>query len=134
VLGVLLLAAIPTEKAYSQEAGSVEALARVQSALQSGSVNGLMETATSRVEISLFGSGAQYSRAQAAFVLQDFFRQFPPERVDFVERSMAETSRTAMGSYWVAGQPDPLGVYVRLRFVGGEWRLAAVRMERVGTD
>ncbi|HEX9950883.1 MAG TPA: DUF4783 domain-containing protein [Rubricoccaceae bacterium] len=83
-----------------------------------------------RVEVVLFGQGSTYRRAQAAHVLRDFFRRYPPERVALPERASSDEGRTAIGRYWTENGGAPLTVRVLHRAAGSGWELASIRVER----
>ncbi|MEM1043756.1 MAG: DUF4783 domain-containing protein [Bacteroidota bacterium] len=93
----------------------------------------LLDGATERVDIIIFGQGASYSRAQAAFVLSDFFRRYPPRQVVFEQEVLAEDRRSIIGRYWVTGGGDePIGVSIRLRARDGGWQLQGIRVNQGG--
>ncbi|MFQ5571528.1 MAG: DUF4783 domain-containing protein [Rhodothermales bacterium] len=106
------------------------ALASLQEALASGDAHLLMAEASDRVEIALLGQSKLYSRAQAVYVMQDFFRRYPPEHFAFQNTSQAEGSWFATGQYRYKHAERPLKVYVRLRMKGAQWELREVRIEQ----
>ncbi len=131
VAAFLLLPASAAAQRFADE-GTV--LTRVEKAFASGNARALMEPASERVEISLFGTSTQYSRSQAAFVLRDFFDEHPPRGYAFENVSETEGSRYAAGHYWYkGGGGTPLRVYVRLSQNGEEeWAIREIRVERRG--
>lgn len=116
--------------AYAQAAPDSTTLVRVERAFRSGDVDNLLDGASDRLDVIIFGKGASYSRAQAALVLSDFFRRNPPSRVAFEQEVLAEDRRSMIGRYWVAnGDADPVSVFVRLRARGPRWQLRSIRIE-----
>lgn len=108
-----------------------ESLEAVQAALEDGSPDGVLDQVGDRVEIVLFGQGGTYRRGQAVHVLRDFFRRYPPDRVDLgFERSSSTDGRTAMGRYWTEDGGLPLQVRVLHREDGDTWHLVSLRVER----
>lgn len=108
-----------------------ESLEKIQAALQDADPAGVLDQVEDRVEIILFGQGGTYRRGQATHVLRDFFRRYPPDRVDLgSERSSSDDGRTAMGRYWTEDGGLPLQVRVLHRESGDEWRLVALHVER----
>ena len=104
---------------------------RVVVAFEASDCDALLDLAVSRVEIVLLGQSARYSRGQAALVLRDFFRRYPPGDVELSERSTVGDGRAAMGRYWSANSSGPLTLYVGFRVDGDdEWMLEAIRIER----
>jgi hypothetical protein len=108
-----------------------EAVARVTAAFEEGDSDALLALTAARVEIVFLGQGARYSRGQAALVLRDFFRRYPPERVELSERSSAGDGCAAMGRYWSGNSSAPFALYVGFRVSGDEaYTLEAIRIER----
>ena len=126
---VLVVGAAP--QAVPQAAD--DALARVEAGLEAADPSAVLADAPSRVEVVLFGQGGTFRRAQAAHVLRDFFRRYPPARVEFDERSASDDGQTAIGKYWSEDGGPPLSVRVLHRRDGDDWELASVRIDRRST-
>lgn len=115
---------------------SDERVATVTEAFEQGDCDTLLDLTAPRVEIVLLGQGARYSRGQASLILRDFFRRYPPDRVELSERSATGDGRAAMGRYWSGNSSAPFALYVGFRVSpaeeGGEdeWTLEAIRIER----
>jgi len=86
--------------------------------------------AAERVELALPGRTKLYSRAQATYVLEDFFRQHPPERFTLGRTSKVAGSWIAAGVYWYRQGEDPFQVYLRLRQKDRRWVLREIRIEQ----
>lgn len=108
-----------------------EARTRVAQAFQQGDAQHLLTPAAERVEISILGMQTYYSRAQALYVLQDFFRNFTPRAFEFSDVSRADDDFLATARYWYGQAERPLQVYVRLVHVEDEWLLQEVRLDRL---
>lgn len=106
------------------------ALEEVEAALGEADVDALTERAAERIELTLFGSAAMYSRGQAMYVLAEFFRDYPPRRVDFSDPSRSGGNWFALGEYHYERGEAPLRVFIRLRSNDGTWQLREVRIER----
>jgi hypothetical protein len=114
-----------------------ERVALVIEAFEEGDCDALLDLTTWRLEIVLLGQGARYSRGQASLILRDFFRRYPPDRVELSERSTTADGRAAMGRYWSGNSSAPFTLYVGFRVMaaeeeaeGDEWTLEAIRIER----
>ena len=107
-----------------------EALDRVEAGLLAADAEEVLEGAEARVEVMLFGQGGTYRHGQAAQVLRDFFRRYPPQRVVFGELASSDDGRAAMGRYWTLDGGAPLALRVLHRRHDGEWRLASLRIDR----
>ena len=129
-LAVCALALLVGAAAFAQGALRDDEVARVEAALQAGDASAVLNGSAPRVEIVLFGQGSTYRRAQAAHVLRDFFRRYPPERVTLPERASSDDGRTAIGRYWTQDGGAPLMVRVLHRAAGDDWELASIRVER----
>lgn len=105
-------------------------LERLQEALESGDVEAVLGQAAERIDVTLFSANALYSRAQAQYVLRDFFREYPPRRFAFKEPSRRDENWFAAGQYWYGSSDEPLAVYVRLRRQGERWELREIRIDR----
>lgn len=101
------------------------------SAFSNGDAQALLDHATDRVEISLFGTRTYYSRAQALYVLRDFFKKHPPQRFESDEVAEAGTTYFVTGRYWHLRTDQPLQLYVRVSTESEDWNLHEVRIERM---
>ena len=123
----------PARRGTAQERGT-DLLARLEAAIGRGSAHDLLDHAADRVEIALFGVSSLYSRAQAVYVMQDFFRQYPPVRFVLQEPSRSDGNWFAGGSYAYAPAGRDLQVFVRIRKKDGGWELREVRVEQRSRD
>lgn len=129
-LALLLIASVVFVAAPAFAQVERSALEEIEAALGEADVNALNERAAERVELTLFGSAAMYSRGQAMYVLAEFFREYPPRRVDFSDPSRSGGNWFALGQYHYERGENPLRVFIRLRSNGGQWQLREVRIER----
>ena len=107
-----------------------DALERVEAGLLASDAGQVLDGAEARVEVMLFGQGGTYRHGQAAQVLRDFFRRYPPQRVAFGELATSDDGRAAMGRYWTLEGGAPLAVRVLHRRHGDTWKLASLRIDR----
>lgn len=141
---LLIAVVVCGEPVYAQDTTNAAmdesaAVQRVEMAFADGTAESLLDPSTDRVEISKFGTRTFYSRAQALYVLRDFFKAHPPKRFEREEIVTAGTSFFVTGRYWHVRAEDPLRIYVRLTEPSGNanggqamvWRLQEVRIERL---
>lgn len=102
----------------------------LQDAIQRGDINALTSLSADRLEVTLFGAASMYSRGQAMYVLADFFRQYPPQRVRFGDGSRSGANWFLMGEYYFEGGDQPLRIFVRLRTKDGRSELRELRIDR----
>ncbi len=103
---------------------------RIQTALEKGDARLLLDASAERLELNLLGTNGLYSRSQAQYVMQNFFRQYPPKRFSFQERTEAQGSQVGAGYYWHEPAEQPLWVFVMLRDKDGQPELREIRIER----
>jgi hypothetical protein len=128
VVCLSIVTALPSvAQAPSESAGQT-----LQDAIQRGDTNALTSLSADRVEVTLFGSASMYSRGQAMYVLGDFFRQYPPQRVRFGDGSRSGANWFMMGDYYFEGGDQPLRIFVRLRTKDGRSELRELRIDRQG--
>ncbi|MEM1115331.1 MAG: DUF4783 domain-containing protein [Bacteroidota bacterium] len=124
---VLFLGAVPPPP-------TDDAVERVEAGLRAGDPEAVLVDAGSRIEVTLFGQGGMYRRAQATHVLRDFFRRYPPSRVVFGEQATSDDGQTAVWRYWSEDGGAPLTVSVLLRETDPEAsELVWVRIDRRST-
>ena len=126
---VLLLAAALPARGTAQDSERAM-LEQLQAAIAAGDADRVFAPAADRVDVSILGASDIYSRAQARYVMAEFFRQHPPERFTFEPATRREGNCFAGGAYVGARGDPPLWLYVRLRQVGREWELREIRVER----
>lgn len=122
---VLLLGA-----AGGTQAPADDALERIETGLERADPAVVLDRSADRVEVVLFGRGGTVRRSQAAHVLRDFFRRYPPARVAMDERSSSEDGLTAIWKYSTAKEGQPLRVRAVHRRGGDGWELVSLRVER----
>lgn len=88
----------------------------------------LMEDAASRLDVSVMGEGARYSRSQAAFVLGAFFRDHPPLRVTLAPAGVADGARSLLGGYQSDDDAN-FRLDVRLRRRAKGWEITSIRID-----
>lgn len=131
VLFTGLLIPMEVVPAVAQEAdttGGRAAMERLVEAFETGDAHMLLRSATDRLGVSLLGKRASYSRGQALYVMEHFFRQHPPRRFVLDDVRKMDGHRLAMGRYWTQGAEQPFEVYVHLQAGGDGWMLREIRI------
>ncbi len=106
------------------------ALDRVEEAFKNGDADALLDEAADRVEIALLGGSKLYSRAQATYVMKDFFQRYPPEAFTPRNNTPDGSNWFATGLYRYKHTRQPLQVYLRLHLKDQQWQLREVRIEQ----
>jgi hypothetical protein len=134
ILCVALLASavsiLPSARAQSGEA----VLEQIQAGFNRGDARLVLDQSADRLELAITGTGTLFSRSQATYVLQDFFRQFPPDRFSLLEPANTNGSWFAGGTYWSGQSERPFSVYVRIRMRDDRWELREIRIEQRGRE
>lgn len=95
-----------------------------------GDEESLLEFVGQRVELALLGQRRRYTRAQAKYVLDDFFRRFPPESFS-VDHSLSQQDEWWLtGRYVVRFNAEQMRVYLRFRGQFPVYRLLAIQIIR----
>jgi hypothetical protein len=102
---------------------------RVVTAFVEGDAETLLTPATDRVELSLFGARTFYSKAQAFYVLREFFDLHPPVDFQLSDVTAAENSCFVRGQFTHDEGQRPLQVYARFVAREAVWRLQEVRID-----
>jgi hypothetical protein len=123
---VLALVMVIDRTAAAQDAPD---LSTVRDAFVQGDAKMLLDAAGDRVEIALMGQGQLYSRAQATYVMQDFFREHPPVQFSLEPGYGDEGSWIVAGEYWYRQEDASLQVYLRLRLKDKQWEVREIRIE-----
>jgi len=126
MLGMVLAGSVVAAPARAQQ---MEALGRLREAFVAGDANALLRDASDRVEIALLGRSKLYSKAQGTYVLQDFFRRYPPQDFTLQHNEPEAGNWFTTGRYRYKHAEQPLQVYVRFRQKGAQWELREVRIE-----
>jgi hypothetical protein len=100
-------------------------------ALTGGDAEALLANGSDRVEVSLFGTRTYYSRAQALYVLRDFFKKYGPRRFEADDVAEAGQMYFVTGRYWHLRAERPLRIYLRVSLQNESWRLHEVRVARL---
>ena len=119
IVGLLVLA-------VSLQVGTVQAQStvfnNVRVAIKAGSAKELINFFHDTVELNLNGERARYSKAQAEFVMRDFFRANPIKEFDYVHKgSSREGIVYAIGRYSYEG--GSYRVWLRLKDYDGNYRV-----------
>lgn len=107
-------------------------LAQIEAGFRSGNPTAILAEAAEPIDLAIYGHGASYSRSQAALVLLDFFRRYPPDRVRFRDEVASEGRRSVVGYYHDATSGEASAVFIRLRARDGRWEVRSIRIERAG--
>jgi len=98
ILSLVLCASFLTSfKAFSQTTGVID---DVKETIKTGSAKELSKYLNQTVDVTIEGKVENYSKAQAEFVLRDFFKTHPPSEFNVIHQGSSK-----------GGQPFAIGQY-----------------------
>ena len=127
IVALTTLLAADTAVAQSR---SAEVAERVEQAFSRGDVSALLGHASDRIELGVLGMSTRYSKAQATYVLENFFREYPPVRFRAETPASNGESFFVAGRYWYGPDEQFLDVYFRFRWRGETCEVRELRIER----
>jgi hypothetical protein len=119
-MAIVLL--IGADDARAQDATDVAG--RLQTALASADSEAILAMSDDRLEIGILRTTQRYSRSQARYVLDAFFRDHPPIRVQQADHAGTSKGRFLSATYIPARGAGPYTVYMRLRATDAGWKLS----------
>ncbi|NND70752.1 MAG: DUF4783 domain-containing protein [Rhodothermales bacterium] len=125
---LLIMAAAPAT--VSGQKSADELMDRIEQAVRDGDVDGIIAVSARRIDVSIFGEGKNYSKAQAEFVLDEFFGTHSPTSFRFTASSKTTNGRFAEGLLSSVASRKPLRVYVRLQKRADMWEVREFLVER----
>ena len=104
--------------AFSQSA-SVGVIDQVKESIKSGSAKELSKYFSSTVDVTIEGKVENYSKAQAEFVLRDFFKAHPPSEFNVIHQGSSKGGQPfAIGQY--KSNNDTYRVWMKIKNVSKE--------------
>lgn len=100
----------------------------VRQALAAGDAGALFAQGSEQVALTLPRGSAVYSSNQAVYVVEEFFKAYPPEAVSLRDTAQAGGSWLAEGTYRPANDA-PMSLYLRLEQSDGLWVLRELRIK-----
>ena len=97
-LGVMLVSIMAITPALAQKNEVVD---QIKEAIKSGSAKELSKYLNQTIDVTIDGKLQNYSKAQAEFVLRDFFKAHPPSDFDIIHQGSSK-----------GGQPFAIGEYI----------------------
>ncbi len=94
---ILCVALLPGVRAFSQAEGIID---QVKESIKAGSAKELSKYFNQAVDVTIEGKPENFSKAQAEFVLRDFFKAHPPSEFNIIHQGSSK-----------GGQPFAIGQY-----------------------
>ncbi|MBX2818940.1 MAG: DUF4783 domain-containing protein [Rhodothermaceae bacterium] len=128
-LGLLFFAVAPLQAHMQDDIDHI--VLYIQQAIESGNAESLVNKSSSYVEVTLLGNTTMYSRAQAGYILREFFREHPPSDFAFQRRLNVGTDWYMYGSYRNGAQNQVYRMEVRIRRNGEGYEIKNIRISYV---
>lgn len=113
VLGLVLAIVFSTGLAFSQ---SSDIIIQVKETIKAGSAKELSKYLSQTVDVTIEGKVENYSKAQAEFVLRDFFKAHPPSEFNVIHQGSSKGGQPfAIGQYKSSG--DTYRVWMKIKTV-----------------
>jgi hypothetical protein len=104
----------------STHAFAQDIFAPMKDAIKTGNAKEVIKFFNSNVDMNLDGQVAMYSKAQAEFVLRDFFKKHPSSEFSIVHTGSSKGGlQFAIGRY--VSNADTFDVVIRVKEVGGNY-------------
>lgn len=112
LLGMMLcVGLLAVQQAQAQKSEIVE---QIKEAIKLGSAKELSKHINQTIDVTIDGKIQSYSKAQAEFVLRDFFKAHPPSGFDIIHQGSSKGGQPfAIGEY-TSGQ-DKYRVWMKIR-------------------
>ena len=135
VIGIFCLIALarPVEAARQSspsQGDPSEELADIQRAIKNGNSAELAKYSSTYVEVSMLGATTLHSRAQTAYILRAFFRDYPADRFAFQRKMRLGRDWFVTGKYWHRGDNRPYQVEILLRWNGRSYEIKNIRIDQ----
>jgi len=117
--------------AFAQSAGAqnADAIAQVSEAIKAGSAKELTKFLNPTVDVTIEGKVENYSKAQAEFVLRDFFKAHPPSEFNIIHQGQSKGGQPfAIGQY--KSQQDTYRVWMKLKAEGNQQLIQEISFVR----
>jgi hypothetical protein len=110
---VLCMAFLASFNAFSQTGGVID---DVKETIKTGSAKELSKYLNQTVDVTIEGKLENYSKAQAEFVLRDFFKAHPPSEFNVIHQGSSKGGQPfAIGQYKSGG--DTYRVWMKIKTV-----------------
>ncbi|WNJ17604.1 DUF4783 domain-containing protein [Pontibacter sp. G13] len=122
---LLVLFSFGLSKSYAQDGDDV--LHEVWESMTAGDADRLAEQFDTRVEINLFGKSEEYTQAQAKYVMEQFFQDYPNSIFKILHKGNTDRTTYAVCEYTCDKGTFDVNVFIQQTANGGV--LSEIRFE-----
>ena len=109
--------------------GQSDVISQVKETIKAGSAKELSRYLNSNVDVTLEGNMQSYSKAQAEFVLRDFFKQHPPNEVNIIHQGKSKGGQPFAILQYKSGA-DTYRLFMKVKSQGNSQYLDDIRFTR----
>ncbi len=109
--------------------GQTDVISQVKETIKAGSAKELSRFLNSNVDVTLDGNVQSYSKAQAEFVLRDFFKQHPPNEVNIIHQGKSKGGQPFAILQYRSGV-DTYRLFMKVKSQGNTQYLDDIRFTR----
>ena len=109
--------------------GQSDIINQVKEAIKAGSAKELARFLNSTVDVTLEGNVQSYSKAQAEFVLRDFFKQHAPSEVNVIHQGSSKGGQPFAILQYKSGA-DTYRLFMKIKSVGNSQFVDDIRFTR----
>lgn len=106
-----------------------DVIGQVKETIKAGSAKELSRFLNSTVDVTLEGNVQSYSKAQAEFVLRDFFKQHPPNEVNIIHQGKSKGGQPFAILQYKSGS-DTYRLFMKVKSQGNAQFLDDIRFTR----
>lgn len=128
-IGLIILAVLPARAAMQDDIDRI--MIYIEKAIESGNGESLASRSSSFVEVTLLGKSTLYSRAQAGYILKEFFREHPPSDFQIQRRMNVENDWYMYGNYRNRSEKETYRLEIRIRRNGDRYEIKNIRISNV---
>lgn len=128
-IGLMIFAVLPARAAMQDDIDRI--MIYIEKAIERGSGESLASRSSSFVEVNLLGKSTLYSRAQAGYILKEFFREHPPSDFEIKRRMNVGNDWYMYGNYRNRSENKTYRLEVRIRRDGDRYEIKNISITNV---
>lgn len=102
---------------------------QVKETIKAGSAKELSAYLNQSVDVTIEGNVQSYSKAQAEFVLRDFFKQHPPNEVNVIHQGSSKAGQPFAILQYKSG-PEVFRLFMKIKTVGNNNYIDDIRFTK----
>jgi hypothetical protein len=112
-----------------QSLAQSDVINQVKETIKAGSAKELSRYLHNTVDVTLEGNVQSYSKAQAEFVLRDFFKQHPPNEVNIIHQGSSKGGQPFAILQYKSG-PETFRLFMKIKSTGNNQLLDDIRFTK----